>query len=94
MKSVFLPSVVVAVAALTSMGTSAELLNQWLFDQMNASSTQTRVEVKADMSQAQQEAKAPPEPGSAGIAKASSADVEKADPASLVKPELVQSKQQ
>ena len=94
MKSVFLPSVVVAVAALASTATSAQLLNQWLLDQMNVSSTQTRVQVKADMSQAQQETKATPQTVSADAATASGEDAAKTDAADPVKPEQVQAKQQ
>ena len=74
MKSVFLPSVVVAVTALTSMNASAELLNQWLFDQMNVSSTQSRIKVKAEVSPPQQEARAQPKSGSAGLPKAALTD--------------------
>ncbi len=86
MKSVFLPAVVVAVTALTSMNASAELLNQWLFDQMNVSSTQSRTKVKAEVSPSQQEAKAQ--------AKADSADLPKAAPTNGVKSGLVQVNQQ
>ena len=94
MKSVFLSSVVAAVATLASTGTSAQLLNQWLLEQMSTSSTQTRVQVKADMSQAQQEAKATPQAVSADTAKTSGEDAAKTDAADPVKPEQVQAKQQ
>ncbi|MFZ2296176.1 MAG: hypothetical protein WAW46_14210 [Polaromonas sp.] len=85
MKSRFLPSVVVAVAALTSMGASAQLLSQWLFDQMSASSPQTPEKVKVKVSQPEQEAKAQPKPDSAAA--------EKADSTGRVNAEIVQTKQ-
>lgn len=78
MKSVLLTTVVVAVSALTSMNASAELLNQWLFDQMNVSSTQNRIKVKAEVSQPQQEAKAQAKSDSADLPKAGSTDAVKA----------------
>jgi len=90
MKSLFLSSVAAAVAALSSMGTSAELLNQWLLDQMNASSTQTRTQVKAEISRPQQEAIVQPGPGSADVQKESSTDKVNADAVLGVRPEQVQ----
>ena len=74
MKSIFLPFVVIAVTALTSMNASAELPNQWLFDQMNVSSTQNRIKVKAEVSPPQQEARVQPKSGSADLPKAASTD--------------------
>jgi hypothetical protein len=55
MKSNFIAAAVVAVAALTSVAASAESFNPYLFDQMQAPSTRTRAEVKAELQQAQRE---------------------------------------
>ena len=49
MKSKFISAAVVAVAALTSLGASAESFNSFVFDQMAAPSPTTRAEVKAEM---------------------------------------------
>ena len=49
MKSKFIAAAVVAVAALSSVGASAETFNSYVFDQMTAPSQKTRAEVKADM---------------------------------------------
>lgn len=49
MKSKFISAAVVAVAALTSLGASAETFNSFVFDQMAAPSQNTRAEVKADI---------------------------------------------
>jgi hypothetical protein len=53
MKSKFISAAVLAVAAFTSMGASAEIFNSWMFDQMAAPSTRTRAEVKAEVIEAQ-----------------------------------------
>ena len=55
MKSNLIAAAVVAVATLTSVAASAETLNAYLFDQMQAPSTRTRAEVKAEVLQAQRE---------------------------------------
>ncbi len=49
MKSKFISAAVVAVAALTSLGASAETFNSFVFDQMAAPSHKTRAEVKAEI---------------------------------------------
>ena len=72
MKSALLPSAVIAVAALTSTGASAELLNQWLFEQIKAPSVRTRADVRAEVSQPQQEAKPQATRFSTGAEKADS----------------------
>jgi hypothetical protein len=56
MKSKFISAAVLSVAALTSMGASAEIYNSWMFDQMAAPATKTRAEVKAEVLQAQRSA--------------------------------------
>ena len=53
MKSKIISASVLAVAALTSFGASAELPSAWMFDQMAAPSSRTRAEVKAEVVQAQ-----------------------------------------
>lgn len=53
MKSKFFSAAVLSVAALTSMGASAEIYNSWMFDQMAAPAAKTRAEVKAEVLQAQ-----------------------------------------
>lgn len=55
MKSNFIGTAVLAVAALTSVAASAETFNSYLFDQMSAPATKTRAEVKAEVLQAQRE---------------------------------------
>ena len=55
MKSNLIAAAVVAVAALTSVAASAETFNSYLFDQMQAPTTKTRAEVKAEVLQAQRE---------------------------------------
>lgn len=52
MKSNFIAAAVVAVAALSSVAASAEPLNAFLLEQMQAPSTKTRAEVKSEMLQA------------------------------------------
>ena len=49
MKSKFFSAAVVAVAALTSLGASAETFNSFVFDQMAAPSYVSRAEVKAEI---------------------------------------------
>lgn len=49
MKSKFISAAVLSVAALTSMGASAEIYNSWMFDQMAAPAAKTRAEVKAEV---------------------------------------------
>jgi len=53
MKSNFVAAAVVAVAALTSVAASAQPLNSFLFEQLQAPSTKTRAEVKSEVVQAQ-----------------------------------------
>jgi hypothetical protein len=53
MKSKLISATVLAAAALTSMGASAEVFNSWVFEQMAAPATRTRAEVKAEVLQAQ-----------------------------------------
>ena len=53
MKSNFIAAAVVAVAALGSVGASAQTFNSYLFDQMQAPVTKTRAEVKSEVLQAQ-----------------------------------------
>jgi len=53
MKSNFVAAAVVAVAALTSVAASAQPLNAFLLDQMQAPSSKTRAEVKSEVLQAQ-----------------------------------------
>ena len=53
MKSKFIFVAVLSVAALASTGTSAEMYNSWMFDQMAAPAAKTRAEVKAEYSAAQ-----------------------------------------
>ena len=53
MKSKFISATVLSVAAMTSVGASAEIYNSWMFDQMAAPVAKTRAEVKADVLQAQ-----------------------------------------
>src|SRR5688572_29672992 len=53
MKSNFIAAAVVAVAALGSVGASAQTFNSYLFDQMQAPATKTRAEVKSEVLQAQ-----------------------------------------
>ena len=53
MKSNFVAAAVVAVAALTSVAASAQPLNAFLLDQMQAPATKTRAEVKSEVLQAQ-----------------------------------------
>ena len=53
MKSKIISATVLAVAALTSSGASAEMHGTWLFDRMAAPSARTRAEVKAEVVQAQ-----------------------------------------
>jgi opacity protein-like surface antigen len=53
MKSNFVAAAVVAVAALTSVTASAQPLNSFLFEQLQAPSTKTRAEVKSEVVQAQ-----------------------------------------
>lgn len=53
MKSKFISAAVLSVAALTSMGASAEMYNSWLFDQMAVPAEKTRAEVKAEVLQEQ-----------------------------------------
>lgn len=43
---------IIAVAAFTSVGASAQTFNTYLFDQMKAPVTRTRAEVKAEAAQA------------------------------------------
>ena len=52
MKLKLIAAAVVAVAALTSLGASAETFNSFVFDQMAAPSQKTRAEVKADIAPA------------------------------------------
>lgn len=52
MKSKFISAAVVAVAALTCLGASAETFNSFVFDQMAAPLQKTRAEVKADIAPA------------------------------------------
>lgn len=54
MKSKLIATALVAAAALTSFGASAQVFNPWLFDQMAAPATKTRAEVKAEVLQAAQ----------------------------------------
>ena len=56
MKSKFISAAVLSVAALTSMGASADMYNSWLFDQMAAPAEKTRAEVKAEVLQEQRNA--------------------------------------
>jgi hypothetical protein len=53
MKSNFVAAAVVAVAALTSVAASAQPLNAFLLEQMQAPATKTRAEVKSEVLQAQ-----------------------------------------
>lgn len=53
MKSNFVAAAVVAVAALTSVAASAQPLNAFLLEQMQAPSSKTRAEVKSEVLQAQ-----------------------------------------
>jgi hypothetical protein len=53
MKSNFVAAAVVAVAALTSVAVSAQPLNAFLLEQMNAPATKTRAEVKSEVLQAE-----------------------------------------
>ncbi|MBW8720690.1 MAG: DUF4148 domain-containing protein [Polaromonas sp.] len=53
MKSNLIAAAVVAVAALSSVAASAQPLNAFLLDQMQAPSSQTRAEVKTEVLQAQ-----------------------------------------
>lgn len=53
MKSNFIAAAVVAVAALSSVAASAQPLNAFLLDQLQAPSTRTRAEVKSEVLQAQ-----------------------------------------
>jgi hypothetical protein len=53
MKSNFVAAAVVAVAALTSVAASAQPLNAFLLEQMNAPATKTRAEVKSEVLQAE-----------------------------------------
>ena len=53
MKSKFISTAVLAVAALTSLGASAEIYNSWMFDQMASPAAKTRAEVKAEVLHAQ-----------------------------------------
>ena len=53
MKSNFVAAAVVAVAALTSVAASAQPLNSFLLEQLQAPSTKTRAEVKSEVVQAQ-----------------------------------------
>ena len=53
MKSNFVAAAVVAVAALTSVAASAQPLNSFLLEQMQAPATKTRAEVKSEVVQAQ-----------------------------------------
>ena len=54
MKSKLIATALVAAAALTSFGASAQVFNPWLFEQMSAPATKTRAEVKAEVLQASQ----------------------------------------
>jgi opacity protein-like surface antigen len=53
MKSNFVAAAVVAVAALSSVAASAQPLNAFLLEQMQAPATRTRAEVKSEVIQAQ-----------------------------------------
>ena len=53
MKSKFISAAVLSVAALTSMGASAEMYNSWMFDQMATPAAKTHAEVKAEVLQEQ-----------------------------------------
>lgn len=53
MKSNFIAAAVVAVAALSSVAASAQPLNGFLLEQMQAPSSKTRAEVKTEVLQAQ-----------------------------------------
>ncbi len=53
MKSKFISAAVLSLAAMTSMGASAEIYNAWMFDQMSAPASKTRAEVKAEVLQVQ-----------------------------------------
>jgi hypothetical protein len=53
MKSNFIAAAVVAVAALSSVAASAQPLNAFLLEQMQAPSSRTRAEVKTEALQAQ-----------------------------------------
>ena len=52
MKTKFISAAVLAVAALSSVGASAQTFNTYLFDQMKAPATRTRADVKAEAAQA------------------------------------------
>lgn len=58
MTSKFTASAVLAFAALTSVAASAETFNLYLWDQVKAPMTKSRVEVKADMLRAPKDASA------------------------------------
>ena len=49
MKSKLISAAVLSVAALTSLGASAQIYNSWMFDQMAAPASKTRAEVKAEV---------------------------------------------
>ncbi|SFU99246.1 hypothetical protein SAMN05216350_11122 [Polaromonas sp. YR568] len=53
MKSNFIAAAVVAVAALSSVAASAQPLNGFLLEQMQAPTSKTRAEVKSEVIQAQ-----------------------------------------
>ncbi len=59
MKSKLIAATVLTAAALTSVAANAQIFNSYLFDQMQAPSTKTRAEVKAEVLQAQREGAAP-----------------------------------
>lgn len=59
MKSNLIAATVLAASALTSVAANAQIFNSYLFDQMQAPSTRTRAEVKAELLQAQRDGAAP-----------------------------------
>jgi hypothetical protein len=54
MKSKLISAAVLALAAFSSVGASAEMVNGWLFEQMAKPATRTRAEAKTEVLHAQQ----------------------------------------
>ena len=94
MKSNFIAAAVVAVAALSSVAASAEPLNAFLLEQMQAPSTKTRAEVKSEMLQAKKANAASSFNGAIAQQNLAAPRAEKAGAAPQAAAELVKTSQQ
>lgn len=94
MKSNFIAAAVVAVAALSSVAASAQPLNGFLLEQMQAPSSKTRAEVKTEVLQAQNANAASSYNGATAQQNLGAPRAEKAGAAPQAAAELVKTSQQ